>query len=46
MLLLIPYFDIRRVVRGAFKFSGTLIFFSGMEADRKVKVVGGDVAVL
>ena len=32
------------VVCGAFKFQG--IFFSGMEADRNVKVVGGDVAVL
>ena len=34
------------VVCGAFKFQGILIFFSGMEADRNVKVVGGDVAVL
>ena len=33
-------------IRGAFKFYGILIFFSGMEADRNVKVVGGDVAVL
>ena len=34
------------VIRGAFTFKGLLIFFSGMEADRNVKVVGGDVAVL
>ena len=34
------------VVRGAFTFYGLLIFFSGMEADRNVKVVGGDVAVV
>ena len=34
------------LVRGAFTFYGLLIFFSGMEADRNVKVVGGDVAVL
>ena len=34
------------IVHGAFKFYGILIFFSGMEADRNVKVVGGDVAVL
>ena len=33
-------------VRGAFKFEGILFFFSGMEADRNVKVAGGDVAVL
>ena len=33
-------------IRGAFKFYGLLIFFSGMEADRNVKVVGGDVVVL
>ena len=33
-------------VLGAFKLSGILIFFSGMEADRNVKVVGGDVTVL
>jgi hypothetical protein len=33
-------------LRGAFKFSGILIFSSGMEADRNVEVVGGDVAVL
>ena len=33
-------------IRGAFKLSGILIFFSGMEADRNVKVVGGDLAVL
>ena len=33
-------------LRGAFKLYGILIFFSGMEADRNVKVVGGDVAVL
>ena len=31
---------------GAFKLQGLLIFFSGMDADRNVKVVGGDVAVL
>ena len=35
-----------QLVRGAFTFSGLLFFFSGMEADRNVKVVGGDVAVL
>jgi hypothetical protein len=33
-------------VRGAFKFSGLLIFFSEMEAGRNVKVVGEDMAVL
>ena len=33
-------------LRGAFTFYGLLIFFSGMEADRNVKIVGGDVAVL
>ena len=33
-------------LHGAFNFEGILIFFSGMEADRNVKVVGGDVAVL
>ena len=33
-------------VRGAFKLQGILNFFSGMEADKNVKVVGGDVAVL
>ena len=38
--------DSFKYVRGAFKLSGILIFFSGMEADRNVKVVGGDVAVL
>ena len=32
-------------VRGAFQLKGILIFFSGMEADRNMKVVGGDVAV-
>jgi hypothetical protein len=35
-----------RIIRGAFKFLGILIFFSGMEAGRNVKVVGEDVAVL
>ena len=34
------------LIRGAFKLYGILIFFSAMEADRNVKVVGGDVAVL
>ena len=33
------------IICGAFNFQGILIFFSGMEADRNVKVVGGDVAV-
>jgi hypothetical protein len=33
-------------VRGAFKVQGLLIFFSGMEAGRNVKVVGEDVTVL
>ena len=31
---------------GAFMFYGLLIFFSGMEAGKKVKVIGDDVAVL
>ena len=33
-------------IRGAFTLYGLLIFFSGMEADRNVKVVGGDMALL
>jgi hypothetical protein len=33
-------------LRGAFKFYGLIIFFSGMEAGRNVKVVGDDVAVV
>ena len=33
-------------IRGAFKYLRYPNFFSGMEADRNVKVVGGDVAVL
>jgi hypothetical protein len=33
-------------IRCAFKVLGFLIFFSGMEAGRNVKVVGEDVAVL
>ena len=38
--------QINTYLRGAFKLQGLLIFFSGIEADRNVKVVGGDVAVL
>jgi hypothetical protein len=35
-----------QIICGAFKVYGLLIFFSGMEAVRNVKVVGEGVAVL
>ena len=37
---------IKCLLRGVFKLWGILFFLSGMEADRNVKVVGEDVAIL